>query len=1275
MKTLRVRDVMGERPAMAREFLARRRLTLIFAGLAALVVVAVFANSWGSFTPDTEPQLYYAPGRTLIQSLFAWKASPFLGQGNFQTGLAPVAAAIYVIRALGASPWVAVRIWRALLLILAGWGAAKFYDRLAGDRGRPVGRIAAAVLYVANPYVIVSGASTPVLLPYALFPWMMLAFSRSVDRPRSWKWPAAFALAFFLMGGLNAGIVNVFLLLGVPAYVLYARLGEGIRFRQTVRPLIRCGVLLGLSSAYWIVPALAARGTGSSIAFATEKPADVASTSSYAETARLLGLWPLYGRQGALPFLPNAVGYITNAAVVLTTFAIPVAAAVGAVLSRSRARVMAAMLIAIGAPVMVGLFPPASPTPFGRALQAFFDRFPGGIGFRTTNKVGALVALGLTLLIALGAAEAVLRMRGKSWVGQGLLAGVSLVVLLGAVFPAWTGTLYQSGWKQIPGYWDQAAAALNAGSPTTRALFLPGEEFADYRWGKRGPADLNDSLLSRPSALRVTVPGGSAYAADFLAALDQPLESGAYTKGSLSTMARYLGVRDVLVRNDMKWEEWGGARPSQVAAILGQEGGVRLAASYGAPGENTVAPGPPGGAGTARARDEALPSLQRYVVAGPRPVVRAEAAPGTVLVDGDNFGLAHLPQLGLLPGDPAFRLLGVMTSSDLEQAVTDGAQVVLTDSNRRRAWNFRRTGVDYSATLGPQQTLHPGGDLSFRLFGNSSDTQSVAILDGATSIQATNYGSVFGPVPSSQPYFAFDGDPHSAWLAAGFGGAVGQAISIHLPQPVSVSDLTLTPVLGGGRQISSVRLALGPTILSVPIPPGQEVVTVPVSPAVLVSSLNVQITGIRGQGLNPVGFWEIGIPGVTVRQFIRLPLTFSQLAAGLDSAGKLRLSKTPLDVVMVRDAGSPTTTTDDEERNLYRQFTLPQARNFTFDAVGTLKAELSDSALDHLIGVPPSIVAESSSRVSPGTRASQALDGNPDTAWSPNGKPVGQFIDVSFPAQTLSSIVVEQPDDPTGKFISKAYLSINGTASIPEALGPGSTTIHFPRQEVHDIRLTIRKVGGLAGFIKVSELGIGALQVAPTDATTPLQGCVPALLIDQRRIRVHLPGTLGRLLAGLPFPLEPCGSSRLRLEAGVHRIQPVADWQIDSLHLASPPTPSVTPPGLAPKVPVLEVQSQTPSRMTITTRGARPAEPYYLVIGQGYDPRWHASMDGQLLGQPILVDGYSAAWIIRSPGPHAFVVWFGPQRFMNLSLAVSLMAIVLLVVLLFRKEPRTRSGA
>src|SRR5205085_545381 len=251
-------------------------------------------------------------------------------------------------------------------------------------------------------------------------------------------------------------------------------------------------------------------------------------------------------------------------------------------LSRARARALAAALLAVGIPVMVGLFPPQSPSPFGRLLEDFFLYVPGGIGFRTTNKVGALVALALVLLIALGVATVAGRlMTRKPWVRLGALAAALLVVAL-TVYPAWSGHLYQSGWRSLPSYWNLAAHDLNAGGRSTRALLLPGEGTATYRWGKRGVTDIGESLLSRPWVERVVVPTGSAYSANFLAAMDVPLNDRTYLKGTLPAMARYMGARDVLVRNDMTWEQWGGAPPAVIAAEL-REPGLRLVRSYGSP--------------------------------------------------------------------------------------------------------------------------------------------------------------------------------------------------------------------------------------------------------------------------------------------------------------------------------------------------------------------------------------------------------------------------------------------------------------------------------------------------------------------------------------------------------------------------------------------------------------------------------------------------------------------------------------------------------------------
>src|SRR5207248_3531469 len=128
-----------------------------------------------------------------------------------------------------------------------------------------------------------------------------------------------------------------------------------------------------------------------------------------------------------------------------------------------------------------------------------------------------------------------------------------------------------------------------------------------------------------------------------------------------------------------------------------------------------------------------------------------------------------------------------------------------------------------------------------------------AVLSGAKSATATDYGSVFGPVPSDQPAFAFDRDPHTAWLAGGLGSAVGQAITITCNHPTQISTRTLRPVLGAKRQISSVQVRAGASVFSAPIPSGRTEVKINFPAPTTTSSLTLTVTGIRGAGVNPVG--------------------------------------------------------------------------------------------------------------------------------------------------------------------------------------------------------------------------------------------------------------------------------------------------------------------------------------------------------------------------------------------------------------------------------------
>ena len=1255
--------------------------------VAALALAVLFLTDRGMFTPDTKPELYLAPARALSAALSTWSPDPYLGQPNFDTGLAPAALALTGLRALGAEPWLAVRLWRALLLLAAGWGAVRLFHEVARDgagtgraaagRSNAAGRVTAAVVYVANPYVVVAGATNPVLVPYAFLPWLLLALARSLRQPRSWRPPAAFALAFALCGGMNAGVVPLFMLLAVPCYLAYERHALGTAWRDLRAAAGRCLALALLVSLYWLVPAALASASGAAIAATTETPRDVAGPSSWAETLRLLGLWTLYGRTGDRPYLPGLAAYLTNPLVVLASFAVPAAAAAGALASRARARALPAYLLAVAAPVMVGLFPPGASSPFGRLLEAAFERVPGAIAFRTTNKAGALVALALTLLIALGTAELAVWLVARRTAGMRAgrpserMAGAVVamaVVLAVAVLPAWTGGLNLASYR-IPGYWRQAATDLDRGRASTRVLMLPGQVQADYRWGLRGPDDLDASLLARSSVLRSTVPNGSREQANFLAALDVALATGA-SDGTVSAMARYLGAGEVLARYDRAWEAEGGAPPSALAAALRRDPDLRRDAAYGRPGEHTVAP-----AGAADG-DAGLTPLERWSVARARPVLRTEPAQGSVLVDGDSFALPSLGRLGLLRGQPPFRLLGSTSLDETALALDDGARIVLTDSNRRRAWDTHRAGASYSPTLGADQPVAspaPGGGpgTSLTLFDDPAD-QSVAVLEGARAVTATSSGSPFALAPWGKPAFAFDGDARTAWVTGAYGTAVGQSVTIEFGRRVKVSRLTLRPLQGSPAQVSSVRVKLDGRTHDAQVPAQPEVV-VPV-PETWTWAATVEITGVRGgAGLNPVGFYEIDIPGVRVVEGVRMPERFRELAGSLDKGAGKRLAATPLDVVMTRAAGDPARADDDEERVVDRRFWLPDERSFDVAGRVTAGYDLPEPVLDRLAGLPDEVVARSSSLAfdSPEVRASAAFDGNRDTAWVPAGRGPGERIEVSFPERDLDHVVVRQDvpaslKDRQGADVAvQAELSIDGGEPRRVRLRSGAARIDFPKRRASRLRLTIVEVAGLGGGLRISEIEAGGAKAGPAKPG-PLRACAQVAKVDGAPLRLAVGGTFEQLVKGATLPVSPCpGEPPLRLRAGEHRLRAEPGWLIDLLGLSSTGAGDGKGPEAqeaAPAPPRITVTSATPTRTTLATEAADG--PYYLVLGQGWDPRWRATVDGLPLGPPAVVDGYSAGWRIPDTRAHLVAIDFAPQRWARLSLAASLAGLVLVLALL-----------
>jgi arabinofuranan 3-O-arabinosyltransferase len=875
--------------------------------------VIIIGAHWGEQFVDTRPDFYLDPGGLVRESLHAWTATSTLGTPNYDTGYLPAAAVIWVVQTLGSPAWLSMRLWRVALYVAAGLGARAFLTDLTGGRSGGAARLAAAVAYVVNPYVVVGAATTPIMLPYALFPWLLVAFRRSLAGSW-WRGAAWFGLAFFAMGGMNAGVVPLLLLIALPVVLTDVAFRERIAWRAV---LSGTAAWLGAglrSRAYWRASSLSAFESAAGVAAATENPADIAAVSSFAEVVRGLGGWLLYGADLSGPFRPGFVGYVDSPVVVVASFGLPIAACVAAVLSSSTRRLPAVGLVVVGSVTMVGLYPPGSPTLVGRLLGAAFDHVPGLIAFRTTNKAGAILMLGLAVLVALGVDALTPRLSGRGrWMATGAVAALLAI----SVAPVWSGGLFP-GALPVPSYWRLATSDLDGREPQGRVWLVPGETNSRYRWIVRGVDDMGPAMIDRPSFYRRTYPDVPALAVNLLAAADQPLQAGTMPIGALSSLSRYLGATDVLERNDMLWEFVGGGRPAVVDHELEHDPGLRPDALYGLPGSNVYDPAAQlGHTAESGAGEAILPPLIRYRVKDPSGLVQAYPSVGTVIVVGDNAGA--VPMMGrTLTGSRAYLLAAELTPDEFLDQLNQGARVVLTDTNRRVASNDAR--LDASGPLlgaGQSQTGVRA------LFGPAD--QTLASYRGVASVTFSSSGSVFGPVAYGRAALAFDDDLRTAWQVGDFNSAVGNWVQVNLHRPRTIRRVRITALDSHPVRIGAVDVSIGPSVEHVTLQDGQGVAEFPAE--TVGDAVRVAITGTEGRGFNQVGLSEVSIPGVRAVEYASLPATLDRLVAGPRGDEIVAaLRDNPLDVKFRRAPGS------EGDAPMRRVFTLPDERRYRLTA-------------------------------------------------------------------------------------------------------------------------------------------------------------------------------------------------------------------------------------------------------------------------------------------------------------------------------------------------------
>lgn len=1210
--------------------------------LALIVFALAFGLLWMSasnrYVADLRFEAFAAPGRMLTSQFSLWVDAP--GFGRAREGALPASLlALGGLRSLGLGLGVAERIWHAGLLALAGAGAAALLRRYKPGVG--AAHVIAALLFAFNPVTVALLTPSNLLLAYALSPWLSAFAVDGVRGPSPWRPAAWIALSLFVLGSTNPPAVFFSLLPAVPL------LGHELLVARSVRPKdalswVGASVALG-------VPVVAAASVAIPFSFsalvgsidATESPSGVNFASSWSETLRGMGLWLSYFRDPAGPWLPQTAQYLQSGPAVAASFLPALAAVVGMWRSRWRARWAFAAVVVVSGAVMVGTYPPSDPSPFGRLLLWSYRSVPGASSLRNTYKAGAGLWLGIAILAAVTLGRAISSGPRQGRRFAGLLA---IGVVMAASVPFWRGEAYHPDQQlsAIPTYWRDATRFIDAHPAPGRAWILPGSQATTYRWGSPGD-DIFDALLRRDHVVRTWLPTGGAQVSNLLAELDDRAQTGRLDPKAVAPIARKLGIGLIVIRNDVDWERSHTARPVTLDAVRGAPG-LSLIATFGQAGQNVVRPGDER---LAVVRELALPPVEVYAVARPQVPVRVEPDGPPLVVSGDGAAWPAVASRGWL--DRPLRYSGDLSAERAADVLSRlDARVVITDTNRRRDRLSNGATFNVSAT---KSAFAAAPDL----FGDPR-TQTVAEYPDAHSIDASGYGTALrGLEPQFRPANAFDGDPSTAWLTAGFGDAKGSWIQVNLKasQPVRTARLAVAPSPDGRKVTAAmIRLSEGAAI-PVDLTKGEARVRLPDRPT---SSLRVEITEVAGAGLAPVGFSEIELGGVDAREFLRLPddLVRKAVASERLSDGLERASiAVHLERALVGGEVA-------EETALRRLFRTPSTRSFQMR--GRLRFALTSD--DRHVGqlFDARVQASSTSPWFGGDWRSggmSAVDGDKSTSWRVLGRP-GEALEVRFPRQSVREIVFDVGQDPGDALLSKAEV-VAGSQTMLVSLSRGRNVVRLDGAELDQITLRVVASSaakpGLPPPVAVREVEVNGQPNEPLSSLESPSGCLTrAGLLDGAAVDLRPLVSIREALSGASVPVVGCSSTLL--PAGAHRFVAEGDLLVDDLWIEA--LTEGSKPGTT------SVRSRARVGAGSVEVRAAGSGAVVLLGGRSFDSRW-AAAGGSSLGRPVPIDA-GLAWEDSLLGTATYKLEFRPQRAQNVATLLTLLGLMVCVGIIVRRS-------
>ncbi|WP_256790209.1 alpha-(1-_3)-arabinofuranosyltransferase family protein [Frankia sp. AvcI1] len=1209
--------------------------------LAAVAYLPLLATAPGRIGADTKAYLYLDPGRMLRRAVSMW--DPAIGMGTVTHQnigyLYPQGLFYWLLDTAGLPDWVAQRLWTGSILFGAGTGVLfllrsfRWPDRFA---------FVAAAGYMLSPYILEYEARiSAILLPYAGLGWLIGITVRGLReaepgragwRPAGWRFPAAFALVVTTIGSINASSL-IFILFAPLLWVPFAVWGtREVRLGAATGMCTRAVLAVVVTSAWWIAGLYTQAGYGLNVLAFTETIETVASSSQASEVLRGLGNWFFYGQDALGPWIGPATHYTHDLWLIVVSFALPILALAAASAIRWGHRGYFVALILLGTTIAVGVYPYDDPSPWGRLFKDFAEGSTAGLALRSLPRAVPMVALGLSVLLAGGLAALEERYAARAAAGSGpgggrgrgarattagggargwrpgvpqLAMGLVLVLIAADMSPLFRGEFVEPLLKrpeQVPAYETQVAKALDAGDDGSRVLELPGADFSHYRWGSTLDP-VTEGLMDRPLVLRELIPYGEAGTVDLVRSLDRRMQEGVLETSAVPDLARLMGVGDVMLRSNLAYERYRTPRPrstwdlftSTRPAGLGapQTYGPPVAEDPGIPFTDEITLG-------TKASVPDPPALAVFGVSNTQPIVRTATTARPLLVSGNGEALVDAAASGLL-AEPVASGRAILYApelagkpGELAQALDDGADLLVSDTNRLRAerWTGVRENFGYVEQPGVAPLVKDPNDNRLPLFENetTADETTAALHAPGTpakiaAVTASAYGNSFAYGPWDRPVRGIDGDINTAWRVGAFTDPTGEAWQTTLAAPTTTDHVRLTQPLSGPRNRYITRATLtfdGGSPVTVDLTPSSrtQVGQVVSFPTRTFRTLHIRVDATNYgrqrtyDNVSAVGFAEVEIPGadgraLTADEVLRMP------SDSLDAAGASSLGHR-LALQMSRDRANPAEPfKQDTEEIISRSFALPTARTFALTGTARISAYAADDHIDRLLGRPANLPVVSSSGRLPGSlaaRSSSAFDGDVTTAWSPGiGDPEGGWLQVASPTPiTASSVTMSLVADGRHSVPTRIGLVVDGrvVGSVPvppvtdtaQRGGTRQVTLTFPavtgstwRFVVDDAR-TVKSIDPISRSplsmpVGIAEIGLPGLASGATEAPSAGQGAtglLPAQLagtcrddllsIDGHPVGVRIDGSTSDAVNRLGLRVSTCGGA-LTLGPGEHVIK------------------------------------------------------------------------------------------------------------------------------------------